>query len=327
MRQLLIVPMFSWALFSFSCEKKESGSEDTPPINTVDASVQNPVPPPVQNPGTQPLPSTPGPAGTTPPVEPGAPAPVEPAPIEGVTSLSIQSEGAFLIGHKKKLRAIAQYESGTQRDVPAQWTLVTNEADASLDAEGHLRAKKIGKVVVRAEFGGQLAEAEFNIEEPILRQKENQFWIYRLNRDLLLFNNPWDKVAGNSIIRSSKNVPDYAKDCLDQAKQNFSVVQNEPSMKERFGALLGGGATAQLIFMVNVVPVDGRRNDLRRLDRDAYFWHWTREDQRPSLTMSRFQQGSWVWEVIASPGECVQPDTKEIQRYLDYVATRLVHVQ
>lgn len=326
MRQLLIVPMFSWALFSFSCQKKESDSHDPPAANTVDSSVQNPVPP-EQNPGVQPVPVNPGQPGPSTPPDPAVPAPVEPAPTEGVTSLSIQSEGAFLIGHKKKLRAVAQYQTGNTRDVPAQWTLITNEADATLEADGHLRAKKIGKVVVRAEFGGQIAEAEFKIEEPMLRHKEDQFWVYRLNREFLSFNTPWDKEAGNGIIRSPGQVADYAKDCLDQAKQNFSVVQNEPSMKERFGALIGGGTTAQLIFLVNVVPVDGRRNDLRRLDRDAYFWHWTREDTRPSLSMSRFQQGSWVWEVIAGPGECLQPDIKEIRRYLDYVAMRLVHVQ
>lgn len=327
MRQLLIVPIISWTLFSFSCQKKESGSQENPAANTVDASVENPVPMPVQNPGTQPLPTASGQARPPAPTEPQAPAPMEPAPTEGVTSLSIRSEGAFLIGHKKKLRAIAQYETGTKRDVAAQWALISNEANAALDAEGHLQAKKVGKVVVRAEFGGQLAEAEFHSEEPMLRHKEDQFWVYRLNREFLSFNSPWDKQAGHGIIRSPKDMPDFAKSCLDEAKQNFSLIQNEPTMKERFGTLIGNGATAQLIFMVNVVPVDGRRNDLRRLDRDAYFWHWTREDTRPSLAMSRFQQGSWVWEVIASPGECLQPETKEIQRYLDYVAMRLAHVQ
>jgi hypothetical protein len=160
----------------------------------------------------------------------------------------------------------------------------------------------------------------------MLRLKEEQFWVYRLNREFLSFNSPWDKEAGHAIVLTPTNVPDFARNCLEQAKQNFSIMQHEPAMKERLAALIGAGATAQLIFMVNVVPVDGRRNDLRRLDRDAYFWHWTREDQRPSLSMSIFQKGSWVWEVIASPGECHQPDTKEIPRYLDYVAMRLAHV-
>lgn len=335
MRQLLIVPLFSWTLFSFSCQKSESKSADEPPINTVDASVQNPGTPPEQNSGARPpqggaIPGLPpGPLNPEQPSGPAAPAPApqEPAPTEGVISLSIQSEGAFLIGHRKKLRAMAQYESGLQRDVPAEWTLVSNEAGATLEGDGHLKAKKKGKVVVRAAFGGQLAEAEFTSEEPMLKLKEDQFWVYRLNRELLSFNSPWDKVAGNGIVRSSKDMPEFAKDCLDEAKQNFSIIQNEASVKERLGALIGGGTTAQLIFLVNVVPVDGRRSVLRRLDRDAYFWHWMREDQRPSLSMSRFQQGSWVWEVIASPGECLQPDPKEIQRYLDYVAMRLVHVQ
>ncbi|HET9236072.1 MAG TPA: hypothetical protein VFO10_02405 [Oligoflexus sp.] len=333
MRQLLIVPLFGWALFSSSCQKSESKGEDTPPINTVDSSVQNPETPSEQNSGARPSPGgvvpglPPGPGNPEKPAGPAAPPPQEPAPTEGVISLSIQSEGAFLIGHKKKLRAIAQYDAGVQRDVPAVWTLVTNEAEATLDSDGHIKAKKKGKVGVRAAFGGQLAEAEFTSEEPMLKHKEDQFWVYRLNREMLSFNSPWDKVAGNGIVRSSKDMPDFAKDCLDEARQNFSIIQNQASVKERFGALIGGGTTAQLIFLVNVVPVDGRRSDLRRLDRDAYFWHWMREDQRPSLTMSRFQQGSWVWEVIASPGECLQPDPKEIQRYLDYVAMRLVHVQ
>lgn len=333
MRQLLIVPTFGWALFSFSCQKSESQGEDTPPINPVDASAQNPGTPSEQNSGAGPSPggSIPGlpPSPLNPPIPsgPAAPAPGEPVPTESVVSLSIQSEGAFLIGHKKKLRAIAQYDSGIQRDVPAQWTLVINEALATLDSDGLIEANKQGKAVVLAAFGGQQAEAEFTSEEPILKHKENQFWVYRQNRELLSFNSPWDKVAGNGIIRSSKDMPAFAKDCLDQAKQNFSVIQDQASVKKRFGALIGGGTTAQLIFLVNVVPVDGRRSDLRRLDRDAYFWHWMREDERPSLAMSRFQQGSWVWEVIASPGECLQPDPKEIQRYLDYVAMRLVHVQ
>jgi hypothetical protein len=333
MRQLLIVPLFSWALFSSSCQKTENKGEDSPPINAVDSSVQNSETPSEQNSGVRPpqggtIPGLPpGPLNPERPTAPAAPVPQEPAPTEGVISLNIQSEGAFLIGHRKKLRAIAHYDSGGERDVPAEWTLVSNEAGATLEKEGHIKAKKQGKVLVRAAFGGQLAEAEFTSEEPMLKHKEDQFWVYRLNREFLSFNSPWDKVTGNGIVRSPKDMPDFAKDCLDEARQNFSIIQNQASVKERFGALIGGGATAQLIFLVNVVPVDGRRSDLRRLDRDAYFWHWMREDQRPSLSMSRFQQGSWVWEVIASPSECLQPDPKEIQRYLDYVAMRLVHVQ
>ncbi len=316
MRQLLIVPMFSWALFSFSCKKKASDSPAPIPASTVDVNVQDP-----------PVPSTPGKAPPSLPVDPAVPQPLEPAPTEGVIRLNIQTEGAFLIGHRKRLRAIAHYQEGATREVPALWTLISNEADATLEADGHLRAKKIGNVSVRAEFGGQLAEVEFRIEEPMLRHKEDQFWVYRLNREYVSFNTPWDKEAGHGIVRSPANIANFAKDCLEQAKQSFSLVHNEPTMKERFGALIGSGATAQLIFLLNVVPLDGRRNDLRRLDRDAYFWHWTREDARPSLAMSRFQEGSWVWEVIASPGECLQPDIKEIRRYLDYVAARLVHVQ
>jgi hypothetical protein len=327
MRQLLFVPMFTWALFSFSCQKSESKSESDPVANAVDSSLQSPTALSDETSGEQPATSDPSaPRPSTQP-GPGASTTVEPAPTEGVTSLSIFSEGAFLIGHRKQLRAIARYKTGLKRDVPAQWSLVTNEADAALEDAGRVRARKKGKLVVRAQFGGQVAEAEFRVDEPILRHKEDQFWVYRLDQNFVLFNTPWDKVPGHGIIRSPQNMPGYAKNCLEEARQSFSVLQNEDAMKERFGAAIGSGATSQLIYMVNVVPQDGRRNDLRRQDRDAYFWHWTREDTRPSLAMSRFQQGSWVWEVIASPGECLQPDAREIQRYLDYVIARLAHVQ
>ncbi|WP_141735577.1 hypothetical protein [Oligoflexus tunisiensis] len=331
MRQLLIVPIFSWALFSLACQKKESDSSTEPEVasNTVNVSVQDPAPVSGQNSEPVPLPSSPEQPGTPslPPGDPERPSQAQPAPTEGVSSLKIISEGAFIVGHKKLLKAMARYTTGTQREVPAQWDLVSNEADASLEADGSIKASKTGKVVVRAQFSDKAAEATFIFQEPMLRHRENQFWVYRLNREFLSFNSPWDKEAGHGITRLPNNVPDYGRSCLEEARQRFSEVQEQEEVKGRIGELIANGATAQLIFLVNVVPVDGRRNDLRRLDRDAYFWHWNRESERPSLAMSRFKEGSWVWEVIASPGECLQPDETEIQRYLNYVAARLALVQ
>jgi hypothetical protein len=331
MRQLLIVPIFSWALFSLACQKKEGSSSTVPEMasNTVDVSVHEPTPVSEENTEAVPLPSFPE-QPQMPPLpstEPERPSQTQPPPTEGVRSLRIVSEGAFIVGHKKLLKAMASYETGVQREVPATWDLVTNEAEASLDVDGRLKASKTGKVVVRAQFSDKAAQATFTFQEPMLRHREIQFWVYRLNRDILSFNNPWDKEPGNGIVRVPNDVPDYGRSCLDEARQRFSEVQAQEDVKNRIGELIANGSTAQLIFLVNVVPVDGRRNDLRRLDRDAYFWHWNRESERPSLAMSRFKEGSWVWEVIASPSECLQPDEMEIQRYLDYVATRLAHVQ
>ncbi|HYX31968.1 MAG TPA: hypothetical protein VE954_02555 [Oligoflexus sp.] len=331
MRQLLIVSMFSFALLSSSCQKKDSGStpQPDPATNTGATIVEDPAPVPVENPGVQPLPPNPGlptPPLPTPstPDEPGTPAPVEPAPTQGLVSLSIQSQGAFIVGYPKKLKAIGQYEApAPTREVPADWSLVSNDAEATLEADGTLLAKKPGKVVVKAQFGDKSAEAEMNFQFPILTRKEDQFWVYRFKNDILSFNTPWDKEAGNGIIRSGANLPAYVIGCLNQAKERFNTLQSQDDIKARFGQVIASGATAKLIFMVNAVPVDGRRNDLRRMDRDAYFWHWMREDLRPSLAMSKFQEGVWVWEVLASPEACEQPDETEMKRYLDYVASRL----
>jgi len=324
MRQLLIVPVFTCIFFAFSCQKTESSSapQPDPAANAGDAVGHGSAPP-----YTGPIPGSDAaqPSVPLPPsVEPGEPAPEEPVPTQGLIALTIASQGAFLVGQKKKLKAMAYYkEPAVSREAPALWSLTSNEADASLAAEGIIVAKRPGKIRVKAEFADQIAEAELDFILPMLNLQEEQFWVYRLEKEKLSFNSPWDREAGSAIIRSAENLPSMAIDCLQRAKDRFAELQSQAEVKNRLDAVLVRGATPQLIFMVNVVPVDGRRNDLRRLDRDAYFWHWTREDLRPSLAMSIFQEGAWVWEAIVSPGACVQPDKVEVLRYLDYVITRL----
>jgi hypothetical protein len=185
-------------------------------------------------------------------------------------------------------------------------------------------AQKPGKVMVKAEFADHMAEAELEFILAMLTFKEEQFGVYRIDKEKISFNSPWDKEPGHAIARSAENLPPMATDCLQRAKDRFAELQNQAEVKNRLEAALANGATSQLIFLMNVVMVDGRRNELRRLDRDAYFWHWTREDLRPSLAVSKFQEGAWVWEVIVSPTACVQPDAKEMMRYLDYATSRLV---
>lgn len=325
MRQLLIVPVFTYVLFSFSCQKSASNSAKKPEAaaNGGDTAWQgSPPPSPLPVHGSDSAsPSVPSP----PSVGPGEPKPLEPPPIEGVLALTIASQGVLLVSQKKQLKAIASYqEPAVSREAPARWSLMSNEADASLTADGIIVARKPGKVMVKAKFAGHVAVAELEFILAMLNFKEEQFWVYRFAKEKLSFNSPWDKEAGSAIERSAQNLPPMATDCLQQAKERFAELQNQAEIKNRLAAALAHGSTSQLIFLINVVAVDGRRNELRRLDRDAYFWHWTREDLRPSLAVSKFQEGAWVWEAIVSPAACVQPDATEMMRFLDYATSRLM---
>ena len=96
-----------------------------------------------------------------------------------------------------------------------------------------------------------------------------------------------------------------------------------PEVSPLIASVLAKGGSPQLILLVNVVPKDGLRNSLRRLDRDAYFWHWNQDGKKPSWTLDKKQVGAWVWEVISGPSDCVLPDHKEALRYLQYSKRRL----
>jgi hypothetical protein len=152
--------------------------------------------------------------------------------------------------------------------------------------------------------------------------KENQFWVYTKVDNKLSFNTPWDATEGDAIERDGQKLPSFAQRCLQAAEKKYQTLAAKDSFKEKMLPLLALGATPQLTFLTIVVDNNGERDNLRKLDRDAYFWHWTDPAKKPVLTMNIYQKGTWVWEVVASPASCLQPSEKELLRYLDYAAKR-----
>ena len=162
------------------------------------------------------------------------------------------------------------------------------------------------------------------VEIPIkLKIKERQFWVYGKKDGQLAFNTPWDEEEGDAIDRDGSQVPEYAKSCLKTAEENYEKLSKLGSFQSRIQKLLASGVTADLTFLVVIVDNDKERDNLRKLDRDAYFWQWTDSHKKPVLGMNVYERGTWVWEVIASPGQCLSPESKEIIRLLDYSAKRL----
>ncbi|MBC7531410.1 MAG: hypothetical protein H7318_07515 [Oligoflexus sp.] len=156
-----------------------------------------------------------------------------------------------------------------------------------------------------------------------LKIKERQFWVYGKKDGQLAFNTPWDEEEGDAIDRDGSQVPEYAKSCLKTAEENYEKLSKLGSFQSRIQKLLASGVTADLTFLVVTVDNDQERDNLRKLDRDSYFWQWTDLHKKPVLGMNVYERGTWVWEVIASPGQCLGPESKEIRRLLDYSAKRL----
>ena len=156
-----------------------------------------------------------------------------------------------------------------------------------------------------------------------LQIKDRQFWVYTKVDRQLTFNTPWDETEGDAIVRDETQVPSYAEICLRRSQNAFEKIGESTAFKDKMESLLKEGATRDITFLVVTVDNNGERSNLRRLDRDAYFWHWNDPAKKPVLGMNLYSKGTWVWEVIASPNQCIQPDTKEMLRYLDYAAKRI----
>ncbi|MCX6128484.1 MAG: hypothetical protein NTX25_05390 [Proteobacteria bacterium] len=267
-----------------------------------------------KEPLTPPVPATP----VTPPIE------VPVSPVQKLLGLKIQAVSDLQIAKPFFLKTFAVYEGpAEEKEVTAQWKILANEAELQLKGDGSFIAKTAGSAKLEASFEGQLANIELQFEYPMLQVTEEQFWVYSLEGQKTRFNDPWDSEQGDAIKRDRAGVPEYALKCLDEAQAEFSQLQSREQIKASLGKLILAGASPRFIYLVNVVGAEGRRDVLRRLDRDAYFWHWTELTKRPSLAMSNFKKGVWVWEIIASPQSCIKSSEKQMQRYLDYAGFRL----
>ncbi|RYZ64168.1 MAG: hypothetical protein EOP09_16390 [Proteobacteria bacterium] len=156
-----------------------------------------------------------------------------------------------------------------------------------------------------------------------LRIKESQFWIHKKVDGALVFNTPWDEEEGDGIIRDETAVPAYAKRCLESAKARYNALAENEDFKTLMKPLLDAYVSPDLTFLVTVTDSIDDRSALRRLDRDAYFWYWTDAAKRPVVSLNQYQKGSWMWEVIATPSSCTQPNIPELRRFLDWSTRRV----
>ncbi len=160
-------------------------------------------------------------------------------------------------------------------------------------------------------------------DTPRLKEVTSEFWIHRLDHEQLLFNAPWDAESGESIQRDQTGMPPYAISCREEALKASARWFASPEVAALWLLLYEAGAPRDVLVVVNVLPEDLTVDRMKRIDRDAYFWLWPRRDMRPTLSLTNFRQGTWVWEVLAAPSSCVQPDPKEATRYLTYAGQRL----
>ncbi len=233
-----------------------------------------------------------------------------------LSNLTLTVEGEAIVGSRLQLRTMASWENpGSTKEVKAELSFLKNDAAAKLYADGVIRASKHGLTEIEATFEGKKATVVIAFEYPA------QFWLYREDSSGLQFNTPWDKTEGDEIQRSAEAMPDFAVACLKKSQQYLAEAEANGTLK--WNSLASKGATDKLVYLVNVVSKSSRITNLRNLDRDAYFWHWTSENARPYLAMSNFKKGTFVWEVVASPQSCIQPSIKEAQRYVDYADNRL----
>ncbi|MFW7378915.1 MAG: hypothetical protein ACOH5I_08925 [Oligoflexus sp.] len=157
---------------------------------------------------------------------------------------------------------------------------------------------------------------------------EFQFWIYQSVDQNLVFNSPWDETPGDDIKRDREGIPSYVDSCLVRTLEVIETTMTQEKISLLFEHLQKQGATTQLIILVNGIDQDSLQSKLRWLDRDVYFWHWTpRDGQKPVISLSDFSQAKaeskWVWEVIATPLRCIQPNRNELIRYLEYASALL----
>lgn len=247
---------------------------------------------------------------------------VEPVPL---TNFVISDPGPLAIDAPVQLKATGAH-AGVTSDIVATWSLVNPTEGVQLSADGQFRASVAGVFTVQAQAEGLTIKFDLTVRDRSLNYTESQFWVYEFSRDRLKFNDPWDKEDGDAIIHdvNDPKVPEFAKSCFKKSQEALNAALMKDAIAKRVGDLLKQKATSDVTILVNVLPTAEAKENLKRRDRDAYFWQSNSLKERPTFSMNKFNVGQWVWEVIAYPDEgCDQPSETDMIRYLDYAASRL----
>jgi hypothetical protein len=227
----------------------------------------------------------------------------------------------------EELNATAVLVSGaaTSPAGDVQWSVVEGTGRASLLAAGRVRALAPGSFTLQAQLGTLTASLSFTIEAPAFAV-EQEFWVYAGEPDGTKF--PWytEDTSGFIFTTDAAEVSEGARACAMQAQESLQRFRD--THKELLAELETLGSTGSAsTFRIVVNVVQGRYlRQLRNLDRGPYFWHWNKTPgQTPTLALSRFQGGEWIWEVASTQDglQCRQPSDSEGKRYLEYAKQRL----
>ena len=162
------------------------------------------------------------------------------------------------------------------------------------------------------------SEEEFN-QLSCRNVHQVQFWTYTNGR----FNTPWDLQPGDGISGNPNAQSEKTNECLKVSRKKLQDTLNDSEVMDLLRRMVDLGATPRFVLMMSTMDQGPAENPFQGRDRDAYFWHWNQDGREPSIAMSRFDKGTWVWESSLAEGKCSHPDREEMLRYLRYAKSRL----
>ncbi|RZA27447.1 MAG: hypothetical protein EOP10_00050 [Proteobacteria bacterium] len=254
------------------------------------------------------------------------------------STLQIKGPQTYIVGKTFTLTTSLN-QGDTSTEVQAILSILEQNTDLKQTSAGVFLATKSGRAVILAKHDGLEVTREIIIEAPSPEIIGVQYWVHKKINGKLTFNTPWDEQPGDDIKHNEVGIPPYALTCASEAKEALIQHFNSSVEKQLFADLLSKGVPSALSILVTTVENDadnGQTPDLARLDRQAYFWRWHWKNQiresetgsvktvypKPSLALTRFAEGEWLYEVIASPTKCTLPSRSEMIRYLEYAKTR-----
>ncbi|NRA63972.1 MAG: hypothetical protein HRU19_05780 [Pseudobacteriovorax sp.] len=148
----------------------------------------------------------------------------------------------------------------------------------------------------------------------------SQVWVFQEDKAWTPWQDDYEPLALDSDL-----VTEDARACLESAQAQLESALADEDMKALIETVLAAQGTERIIALVSDVKRYSSNSwfEGKYIDRDPYFWHWNQDKKVPSLAMSRFDRGAWVWESSLTRGVCKHPSIPEMKRYLEYAAKRL----
>lgn len=145
-----------------------------------------------------------------------------------------------------------------------------------------------------------------------------QYWVYQDGE----FQAPWDS-SNPSAVTAPETLRPVTESCRVASQKALNEALSDDEVNQLFAQIYALGGTQKLTLVTSDTGELRPESKYAQRDRAAYFWHWNQDRKLPSLAMSRFDRGTWVWESNVYRERCTHPDLKEMKRYLKYAIQRL----